>query len=302
MPLQLTEPIPADEALRIASERGLLPTALDTEGIRARLGPALRARSVFSATVAEAAFLSGVKRAVEAILAAESDRATMRLALKRLLQTLGYTPEGGFPAVPEGQVPPAVEGAIKDLSSDRRLDLILETQVDLMRGAGQKERGEAAERLRLFPFWELVRAEPREAPRDWFDRWARTGEGEPPGGRLAAPKGADVWLALGSSDLFDDALDTDHPPFAFNSGMRWRELSRAEGEALGMRAEDAAPAPTGQPFPGRLPKPAASTLAIDPEVLQGLKGALSAIEADGKIEYNDVLETELDRARRSPQP
>ena len=58
---------------------------------------------------------------------------------------------------------------------------------------------------------------------------------------MIARKGATIWEELGSAAIFDDALDTDHPPFAFNSGMGWRSVPRAECIRLGLIAEDYQP-------------------------------------------------------------
>ena len=53
-------------------------------------------------------------------------------------------------------------------------------------------------------------------------------------GRLIALKTSPIWEALGSRFLFDDALNVDHPPFAFGSGMGWREVPLEEAQELGL--------------------------------------------------------------------
>ena len=58
-------------------------------------------------------------------------------------------------------------------------------------------------------------------------------------GRMIALKDAEVWSAIGDSALFPDALDVDHPPFAFESGMGWREILGSEARELGLTTRPA---------------------------------------------------------------
>ena len=43
-----------------------------------------------------------------------------------------------------------------------------------------------------------------------------------------------VWEDIGSRENFADALDVDHPPFAWGSGMGWRGVGFREAKALGL--------------------------------------------------------------------
>lgn len=239
-------------AARIAEIRDLLPTSLGSAGIRARIAEDVLRRSVFSARVSNAIFLDKIREVITQVADGEMNDATARLALMNTLKAIGYTPEGGFPDTPEGEVPPAVQGTIEDISSKRRLDLIIRTQAQLMRGAAMQQKGMAQEEIQNFPAYELVRLRPREAPRAWAGeddgtlpvrggirdprpRWAIAG-GKLYGGRMIALKGDPVWGELGSAGNFDDALGVDYPPFAFNSGMSWVLVDRSEASRLGVKA------------------------------------------------------------------
>ena len=259
--------------------RELLPTTLGTAEIRDLLAKDLLARSVFSARVANAAFLTDLKRVVDLIANGEMDEASARLSLLETLRAIGYTPEGGFPDTPPGEVPPAIAGSLEDLSSFRRLDLIIRTQADLMAGAGEQLRGHSPERLAVAPAWELVRIVPVRVPRDWQARWTIAG-GTLIGGKMIALKGDPIWGELGASGNFEDALDVDHPPFAFNSGMGWREVLRAEAVELDIKGPsgeslddwfsgDTRPRVITGELP--LPDPVMSIKDIDPELVEDLK-------------------------------
>ncbi len=305
MPNALPDRVPA--AFAEASKRGIMPTWMGTKQLR-QLEEALRRSSVFSARTTSAKYVSTIKELIDGMLSGTMDLPLARLTLKRTLQALGYTPEGGFPGDDigdnDGQVPPATEATLQDLSSDRRLNLILRTQEQLMQGAGQKAKGLEPFAIRQYPAWELVRISEREVPRDWPARWIIAMEnldrgdelerdehgkvifpldedGEP---RLIAMKGDPIWAAIGSSELFGDSLDVDHPPFAFNSGKGWAGVPQDEVRALGIKG------PEGEPLDDVLkvlPRPQASALGIDPAVLAKLKADLKLKDEGDMLKGGD---------------
>ena len=298
---------PKSDAQRIAEIRDLLPTTLGSAEVRAQLAAELRANSVFVCRAANVVFLSKVKEVVDAISGGRMDAASGRVALLETLRAIGYTPEGGFKDVPAGQVPPAVAGTLQDLTSFRRLSLIVDTQISLTNGRGQQLRGMETERFKLFPAWELVRVESRAAPRNW----GATQEGSPPihqgkpdlrsrwtiaggnfwAGRMIAFKGDPVWGELGASANFDDALDVDHPPFAFNSGMGWEEIPRSEVAALGVTGPDgetlAEWLAMDHPVLASLPAPVISTREAAPELVAAMEQTTPAVVVGTKITTPD---------------
>jgi hypothetical protein len=284
----MPEQVPA--AAQVAMIRDLLPTTLGSAQIRDAIAADIRARAVFSARVGNAAFLTELKKQIDALAAGETNLASARLALREILAAVGYTPEEGFRDA-EGEVPPAEEGSLQDISSTRRLELILRTQLALVRGRGQQARGMEAARLRQFPAWELDRYHEKAEPRWWGGkhlgtapvkekkvdprpRWIIAGGTPTADGRLIALKGDPIWGELGSSGNFDDALDVDFPPFAFNSGMRWVEVSRGECLALGIKGPNGETIDEWQAMTHPLlvdtqsgiPAPQASVKNLDPEI------------------------------------
>lgn len=50
--------------------------------------------------------------------------------------------------------------------------------------------------------------------------------------RMVALTSSPIWKCLGSSELFDDGMDIDHPPFYINGGwlFGWRTITKKEWE------------------------------------------------------------------------
>ncbi len=206
-----TAPMPFTEALQSREIRSLLRTTGKTAEL-ALLEPAVRERAIFSATVTSAELLDGIARRVDEMLAGKTDQATVRLGLKQLLEEEGYTSG------------PEKAGTLEDLRTDGRLNLIIETNVDLARGYGQWIQGQQPDVLDEWPAQELVRERSSQQPRDWAKRWVDAG-GISFGGRMIALKNDPVWKKISRFQL-------PYPPFDFNSGMGVRDIARDEAEEL----------------------------------------------------------------------
>lgn len=265
----------ASAALEIAKARRVRPTALDTEGIRRVWLRDSLARSVFSARTTHTGYLQSLEKQIEAVLQGR-DPAFARRILKGQLTRLAYDPETGFPGDDALGIPPARPGSIRDLSSDARLKLIIDTQVALLEGRAQQVAGLEPQALRLYPAYELVRSGSPRVPRDWLARWKKAGgkvrfdKRKQP--RLVATKEDPIWSRLGDARRFNDALSTDHPPFAFNSSMAWQELTVRECRALRL----ALPAvQVSVPKKKALPAAVVSTSKLSPRMRAALEKALA---------------------------
>lgn len=223
----LTQPMPYVEALQAAAIKTILPTTGQHRDLR-QLEPALKRRALWMATNTIVPSLQRLGEGVQQILSGELSDREVRDQLAAVLEAEGYRPD------------PKKAGGIEDLGSTRRLKLAIDTQVELAHGAGWKNQGLQPDVLEAFPAQELVRfygpSDPAQQ-RDWASRWARVG-GQFFDGRMVALKTDDIWRRLGSSEFFDDALDTDHSPYAFNSGMGERDIDHAESVALGLIEAD----------------------------------------------------------------
>lgn len=227
--------------MEYARSRGLLPSHLSSREQREAMTAALRRRSLFSARTTNAGILQDIGDGLDRLLSGETNEAAVRAWVQDRYDELGYTPEQGFPGDEGKLIPPAERGSLRDLSSDRRVKLMLETNLRQAANHAYREQGMDELARWQFPCWELVRIYTRKEERsNWEERWVRAG-GQLFVGRMIARKDDAVWEQLGSSDLFDDGLDNPYPPFAFNSGMGVREVAREECVALGVIEADEQP-------------------------------------------------------------
>jgi polyhydroxyalkanoate synthesis regulator phasin len=321
----LTMPLPDPDTLfdaaRVSAGRTVMPTDLDTAGLRA-LGAGVLARGVFVARGTNAIFASELKRVIDELVSGRLSEGQARTALYELLDALGYDAEqGGFPGE---EVPPALKGTLQDLRSFRRMDLIIRTQRDLMQGAGSLWRAMQPDSLAEFPALELVRMGEVRVPRDLPARWAIAGGkpaasgyapnaherlGEATG--LIALVGDPVFGELGSYDNFSDALGVDHPPFFFSSGISWRLRSRAFCDANNITGPDGESIDEFHAGIERprvmlgslpLPTPRMSMEGVAPELVEEFKRDTRAEVVPGgrmQVDYSDLLEREIAQSNRA---
>lgn len=128
--------------------RELMPTGMSTAELR-DVDAMIRARSVFTARGTSAKYLQSLKEIITLVAGGSMGENEAVDTLKQVLDALNYSPEEGFPGAVD--VEPAVRGSLQDLSSYRRLQLIVETQRDLMAGASLQLRGQRPVRLEAFP-------------------------------------------------------------------------------------------------------------------------------------------------------
>jgi len=293
------------DAFKLASERGILPTWMGTAEIK-ELEDNLKARAVFSARTTHADYLQALRAEINKLVEGGygSTEAEIRAALKAKLREVGYDPLTGFPGDAELGIPPARPGSLQDLGGDRRINLILDTQIQILAGKGQQQRGMEPAALDLFPAYELVRVKRSRVPRDWLKRWAIAADNVDwkgvsreafEQGRMIALKTSPVWPALGSSALFDDVLDVSHPPFAFGSGMGWDVRDREEAEGFGLRLFSEDPELEDIRLPP--PPPVKSVNGLDRDFVDALTRKLDRAELrDGKLTLQGSVESAVQRA------
>lgn len=224
-----TKPMPFTAALDLLRGRKLLPNDLSSAQLRELGGEVLR-NATTSAQVARADILNMIANVITDVVDSEKpgiggslDPASARKAIGDFLAGIGYTPDA------------EKAGSLQDLSSYMRTKVIVDTNVAVARGYGQATEANTEGALDAFPAQELFRFSNAAQPRGWAERWKAAGGRFYGGGRMIARVDDDVWQNLGDgAGGYDDTLGNPFAPFAFNSGMRTRLISRREAEQLGV--------------------------------------------------------------------
>lgn len=241
-------PTPFAEAAASHEVRALLPTALSSAELE-QLGQDVLRRAMFAARMDNANDLQLIKNLVGQIIDGKLDHATARLRIQEALDARGYE----APSVDE-------EDTITDLRSEKRIDLILQTNVQMAQGYGSWLQGQDQAILDHWPAQELYRQEGRRVPRDWPVRWQEAGGRFAPGqgvmGRMIALKNDGIWVAI-------SRFGNPYPPFDFNSGMNVRDITRREAIGLGLIDATTRIAPQTRPFNDGLK---ASVAGLDDDV------------------------------------
>jgi hypothetical protein len=264
--MKFTAPIPFREATDLQSVKSILPTTMDSAAL-SQLATLISERAVFSATTNNAWYLSQIGGTIADMLDGNLDRATARVQLQEALRQISYQPTT------------ADAGTIKDLSSSERLNLILDTNVATAAGYGRDAQAQDPDILDAFPAQELYRAIEVKEPRDWPTRWRNAAQiaGDPKAmtafgkdGRMIARKDSPIWEALGNPANFDDALGNPYAPFAWNSGMRTRDIDRLEAQELGLIAKDEQIQPRQESAPNLNDRLKMSAADLDADLRQTL--------------------------------
>lgn len=198
----------------------------------------IKKHALFSARTTRKTYLEDLKKKLIEVAGRDVTPEMAAFKLKATLAQMGYNPATGFPGDASKwhgvQIPPAAKGSITDLSSSRRINLIIDTNIKQAQAMGQLVASENPVQLMLNPAWELTRVGSRKQPRsDWKERWKRAGDSVNWKGALKkrfwALKDSPIWMALGKGEGgFHDTLGSDYPPYAFGSGMGWVNVKRSD--------------------------------------------------------------------------
>ncbi|MGN0836199.1 MAG: hypothetical protein ACI4OS_02055 [Akkermansia sp.] len=181
----------------------------------------IRERAFFMAGVDNARILSSYRQTAAAIAAGRMSEAEGRRRIREQLAAIGYAPTADD------------VGTLQDLSSRRRLDVALQTNVNLARGWAER-RANLGDLTH--PGQELYRQRRARVPRDWTSRWAAAAaavnwEGVARGGAFIALLTSPIWVQL-------SRFGYPYPPFDFGSGMRVRPVSYQTCKELGLLDDD----------------------------------------------------------------
>lgn len=222
-----SQPVKFSEAAELRAIQSILPTNLSSEEM-SRISSEILERSLFSARTPYASYLDELNQVLDDVIAGRMDPATARLALRDKLDEIGYQPSEED------------AGGITDLSSDERINLVVDTNVSMAYGYGQWMQGQSEEVLDQWPAQELYRFAAANQPRDWEIRWGAAG-GEIFGGRMIALKNTSIWTAI-------SRFGTPYPPFDYGSHMDVRDVDRDTAMSLGLIDRDTQIAPETRDF------------------------------------------------------
>lgn len=177
----------------------------------------LRERAFFMAGVDHARTLQEFRKAAALVAQGRLSPQEARRALREYLRQSGYK-------APDGK-----EGSIRDLSSRRRMDVVIDTNARMAAGWANRKQllGDPA-----FPGQQLVRIRKARQPRNWQQRWQEAArsvnyDGVARGGKQVARLDSPIWCKLSRFGL-------PYPPFDFGSGMGVLPVSARECERLGL--------------------------------------------------------------------
>ena len=283
-------PVAMTDALAHQLAKQVMPTDMSSAELET-LAKEIRDRSFFSARTTQADYLAEAQRLMRQLVAPHTivdpdtlairaakpgetvNAALVRTKMQQFLRATGYEPAA------------ADKGGLKDLSSDRRIDLIIDTQTKMSAGYGKWRADQDPDVLELFPADEMYRQVNTGTHREWAERWneARAAVGDTSAceadddetGPFIALKNDPIWAELSRwGDPF--------PPFDFNSGMWVRDADPDEAESLGVLAKG-----TPKPQERNLNQDVEINAPddMDPETLDALVDSLGdrAELIDGKI-------------------
>jgi hypothetical protein len=236
--MRFTTPTPLFDAMREITRRRAVPTALDARAL-AELGEQFWQDSFASAQTMLLEPLEELQRSIAQIVSPEGgDRAAARLRVKQVYESLGYSAQ------------PGEERSIKDLSSDARINLVIDHWTKAARGKATTVRNNDDSLLWSHPCYELVRIGDREKKRNWHEIWRGAGgrisfgqgiDGKE--GRLIAKKDDPIWFAISEFNRAEE-------PFRYNSGAGRVARPRKLCVELGViqPTERTGPTPLMSPF------------------------------------------------------
>lgn len=205
-----------------------------------RVPLAVRERAFFSAQVENVRLLSSMQEQLKTLLDGSrnlagviTDRTKFVKDMSAMAIDLGLMPKN-----------PALRGTIQDITSQPRLELIADMQVDSAYGFADYKAGQDQDALDAYPAQELIRVEDRTEPRPWLEIWDAAG-GTLFDGRMIAMKTDAIWEKI-------SRFSTPWPPFDFNSGMGLQDVDALEAQELGLMQPGQQVTPSDSGFNDRL--------------------------------------------------
>ena len=245
--MQFVKPIPFQEAIDKLGERSIIGSKL-TSAEWSDVPLALRERAFFSSTIESVRFLQRGRDGIMDFLTGNKE-----------------TLENGQPALKTGSRAQFVKdmqqfltaegvdrttGGLTDITSQRRLSLIFDTQVRQADDFGYWKQGQDADVLNEFPAQRFIRVQEVDEPRDWHTQfedgvWLKTD--------------LDAWIRINQD------FGVPWGPWGWGCGHDVEDVDRDEAEEAGLITPGQTLQPAEQAFNDRL---GASTRGLDRDMLK----------------------------------
>lgn len=218
---------------------------------------ALRERAFFSSTIENVRFLQRAKDSISDFLNSATETTESGETALKTGSRADFIKQLQDFAISEGMGPldPKDAGTIKDITSERRLGLIFDTQTRQAFDYGNWKQGQDPDILNEFPAQRFIRVQEVKEPRDSH----QTQEGA-----VALKTNLTFWLRL------NEDFGVPWGPWAWGCGHDVEDVDRDEAEALGLIKPGQRLAPAEKSFNDHLK---ASTAGIDPDLANFLDQA-----------------------------
>lgn len=256
--MTFTQPIPFEEALDKLGRRSPIGSTLTSEQW-GMVPLALRERAMFSSQVENVRFLQRTKDSLTDFLSASREELTLPDGSKTTALKTGsraqFVEQMREFAIAEGMgdlVPADKRGTIQDITSERRLQIIFDTQVKSATSYGDWLQGMDPDVLDEFPAWRFIRVqdvhEERVSHRPYEDE-------------VALKTALVVWKRI------NEDFGVPWGPWGWGCGHDVEDVSRDEAEDLGLVKPGETVKPVVQDFNESLK---ASVRTLDPDLQQVL--------------------------------
>lgn len=271
--MEFTRPLPYQEALRKIGDKSIVGSMLDSQAW-GRLPVAIRERAFFSATVESVRFLQRSRDMLTDFMTGATETVIgpdghPRTALK-VGSRADFVKQASEFAIKEGMGPldPKDVGTLKDIRSQRRLELIFDIQTQQCYSYANWKEGMDPDTLNEFPAQRFIRVNVVIKERIIH----KQNEGV-----VRLKTDLQFWLGMNSPQI--GGFGVPWGPWGFGSGMDVEDVDRDEAEDMGLVKPGEELQPVEKDLNEHLE---ASLRGLDPDILQIAKDTLgNLIEVDG---------------------
>ncbi|HSM84595.1 MAG TPA: hypothetical protein VLT16_00530 [Candidatus Limnocylindrales bacterium] len=267
--MQFVKPMPFDEAVQKLGDKTPIGSALLSAEWQ-DVPVALRERALFSSQVENVRFLQRAQGALDDFLtSSREDLGDGVTALKTGSRAQFIEQMREF-ALSEGMGPidESMAGGLRDITSERRLGLIFDTQTRQANDYGYWRQGMNADVLDEFPAQRFIRVQDVKQERDSHKKFENQ----------VYLKSDPIW-----ADVINEDFHVPWGPWAWGCGHDVEDVDRDEAESLGLLQPGDQVEPDTRNFNENLQ---ASTAGLEPELVQKLQD-----------EFGDQLVVEGDTMR-----